>query len=537
MSFEVRCRDMLARIGRIRTKSGLIETPTLLPVVNPGIQLVPPRTLREEFKCSAIITNAYILKRRFGADAITKGIHQLLDFDGPIMTDSGAYQILIYGEVDVNPAEIVTYQEQISADIATILDIPTGWDVSKKAAERTVNETIKRAKQLPSMASREDVLWVAPIQGGRYLDLVTCSAEELGKLPFPIHALGSPTEVMKQYRFDVLANMIVTAKINTPPQRPLHLFGAGHPFMFALAVALGCDTFDSAAYAIFARKNRYMTEYGTKRLPELEYLPCSCPICSTIDVTELKKLPIEERQKAIAKHNLYVSFAELKRIKQSIKEGRLWEHLEERSHSHPTLLQAVNQLKKYEAYIERHAPITKPSGLLFFSGLGLVRPEIVRYRKLLTHRFKPPEKAEILILLPRPSKKPFHNSREVTWLIERLSEEFSSKKNRFHICIYTAPFGVVPLELDEIYPLSQHEIPQSLDSKTLNYVLQQIKNYIRAYDYRQVIMIKDAIFWSHIPLEQQLMIEGLSVKILHAEEGLEEGVLNDLIRILRDQEV
>ena len=114
---------MLARLGRIKTKSGPIETPTLLPVVNPGIQLISPRTLKEEFKCSAIITNAYIIKRRFGADAIAEGIHTLLDFDGPLMTDSGAYQILIYGEVDVRPAEIVTYQEKISADIATILDI------------------------------------------------------------------------------------------------------------------------------------------------------------------------------------------------------------------------------------------------------------------------------------------------------------------------------------------------------------------------------------------------------------------------------
>jgi 7-cyano-7-deazaguanine tRNA-ribosyltransferase len=517
MSFEVRCRDMLARLGRIRTKSGSIETPTLLPVVNPGIQLVSPRTLKEEFKCSAIITNAYILKRRFGADAIAKGIHKLLDFNGPIMTDSGAYQILIYGEVDVRPAEIVTYQEKISADIATILDIPTGWDVSRKVAERTVDETIKRAKQLSSLTSREDVLWVAPIQGGRHLDLVAYSAKELGKLPFPIHALGSPTEVLKHYRFDVLANMIVTAKINAPPQRPLHLFGAGNPLMFALAVALGCDMFDSAAYAIFARNDRYMTEHGTKRLRKLEYLPCSCPICSKIDITELKDLQRDERQKAIAKHNLYVSFAELKRIKQSVKEGRLWEHLEERAHAHPTLFQAVRQLKKYETYIERHDPISKPSGLFFFTGLGLVRPEVVRYRRLLKERIVPSEKAEILILLPRPSVKPFHNAREVKRLIRRLDEEFSPETNLFRICIYAAPFGVIPLELDEIYPLSQHEVALPHDSETIRYVLQQIKDFIAASGYRRVIMVKDAVFWRRIPLEEQLKMEGLSVEFLYME--------------------
>ena len=99
----------------------------------------------------------------------------------------------------------------------------------------------------------------------------------MGKLPFQIHALGSPTEVMESYRYDVLADMILTAKKGLPVERPLHLFGAGHPAMFSLAVALGCDLFDSAAYALYARENRYMTENGTWRLEEMDYFPCCCP--------------------------------------------------------------------------------------------------------------------------------------------------------------------------------------------------------------------------------------------------------------------
>ncbi|NIM45993.1 MAG: tRNA-guanine transglycosylase, partial [Nitrososphaeria archaeon] len=61
--------------------------------------------------------------------------------------------------------------------------------------------------------------------------------------------------------FDLLVDMILTSKMNLPPNRPLHLFGAGHPLMFSLAVAMGCDLFDSAAYSIYAKENRYMTEY------------------------------------------------------------------------------------------------------------------------------------------------------------------------------------------------------------------------------------------------------------------------------------
>src|SRR4030042_7088524 len=281
MSFEVKEKDLLARIGKLKTKSGTVETPLLFPVINPNIQPVPPRRLKEEFGFEAIITNAYILKKRFQNTPIQQGLHKFLDYDGAIMTDSGAYQILVYGEVDVSQAEIVAYQEGIGSDIATILDIPTGWKVNKENAAKTVAETLRRAKAFFQTKTRSDILWVGPVQGGRHLDLVAKSAVAMEKLPFQIHALGSPTEVMESYRFDVLVDMIMTAKMNLPLERQLHLFGAGHPMMFSLAVSLGCDAFDSAAYALYAKENRYMTENGTWRLNELDYFPCQCPKCTT----------------------------------------------------------------------------------------------------------------------------------------------------------------------------------------------------------------------------------------------------------------
>src|SRR4030065_811070 len=280
MSCETKEKDCLGRIGKLKTKSGAVETPLLFPVINPSIQLVSPRRLKEDFGFEAVITNAYILKKRYQDNPIQQGLHKFIDFDGTIMTDSGAYQILVYGNVEVNQTEIVKYQEQIGSDIATILDIPTGWKIDKDQATTTVQETLKRARDFFGIKTRNDILWVGPIQGGRHLDLVAKSAGETGKLPFQIHALGSPTEVMENYRYDVLADMILTCKIGIPMERPLHLFGAGHPSMFALAVSLGCDLFDSAAYALYARENRYMTENGTWRLSEMDYFPCQCPRCA-----------------------------------------------------------------------------------------------------------------------------------------------------------------------------------------------------------------------------------------------------------------
>ncbi len=296
MSFEIKEKDMLARIGKLKTKTCTVETPLLFPVINPSIQPITPKKLKEEFGFEAVITNAYILRKRYQNKPIEEGLHKFLGFDGAIMTDSGAYQILVYGGVEVNQAEIVDYQERIGSDIATILDIPTGWNVTKEHATKTVAETLKRAKAFFKTKTREDILWVGPVQGGRHLDLVAKSAVAMSKLPFQIHALGSPTEVMESYRFDVLADMIMTAKKNLPIERPLHLFGAGHPAMFSLAVALGCDLFDSAAYALYARENRYMTENGTWRLNELDYFPCQCPKCSGNSPKDVLKQSAKERE-------------------------------------------------------------------------------------------------------------------------------------------------------------------------------------------------------------------------------------------------
>jgi 7-cyano-7-deazaguanine tRNA-ribosyltransferase len=496
LSFEIKEKDLLARIGKLKTKSGTVETPLLFPVINPVIQPISPRKIREDFGFEALITNAYILKKRFQNQPIDKGLHKFLDFDGAIMTDSGAYQILVYGDIETSPKEIVEYQERIDTDIATILDIPTGWKVTKAHAEQTVNETLKRAKQLFDIKTRDDILWVGPVQGGRHLDLIAKSAVKMKKLPFQIYALGSPTEVMENYRFDVLVDMIMTAKINLPVEKPLHLFGAGHPFMFALAVALGCDFFDSAAYAIYARENRYMTENGTHRLNELDYFPCTCQKCTRISPKQALELPQKEREVFLAEHNLYVCNAELKRIKQTIKDGRLWEHLEMRAHGHPALLQAVKRLGKYQEFIEKHALSVKKSGLFFFNSTGLMRPEVVHYRKNLTESYAKPKQAKILLLLPQTQTKPFHKSQEYKQIVKRLSNEPKDKLSKVHVCFYAAPFGVVPIELDEVYPLSQHETVLPLDKETVEYVANQVADYINRTNYKTIILLNDPENWN-----------------------------------------
>ena len=498
MSFEIKEKDLLARIGKLKTKSGTIETPLLFPVINPSIQPIPPQKLKDTFGFQAVITNSYIIKKRYDNKPIELGLHKFLDYDGAIMTDSGAYQILVYGDIDVSQKEIVAYQEGIGSDIATILDIPTGWKVTKEQAEVTVAETLRRAKAFFEEKTRDDILWVGPVQGGKHLDLVANSAVEMGKLPFQIHALGSPTEVMESYRYDVLVDMILTCKKGIPIERPLHLFGAGHPSMFALAVALGCDLFDSAAYALYARENRYMTAEGTWRLNEMDYFPCSCPRCSTETPRGLEKKSPNEREVFLAEHNLYVCLAELKSIKQAIRDGRLWEHTEMRVHAHPALLSALKHLRNHAGFIEKYSPTAKTSGFFYFDSVGLARPEITHYRNRLTERYSSPVDLKVLLLVPQTRNKPFHKAPEfkkIRQLFRSLGKELSAK---VHVCVYSAPFGLVPLELDEVYPLSQHEASHPFDLETIEYVASQTAWYIMRSNYESVVLLNDPKHWADI---------------------------------------
>jgi 7-cyano-7-deazaguanine tRNA-ribosyltransferase len=536
MSFEIKDKDVLGRIGKLKTKSCTVETPLLFPVINPSIQLVPPQKLKDIFGFEAVITNAYILKKRFGDKPAKQGLHKFLNFDGAVMTDSGAYQILVYGEVEVNQAEIVEYQEQIGTDIATILDIPTSWKITQEQAAITVKETIKRANAFFKTKTRDDILWVGPVQGGRHLNLIAESAAEISKLPFQIHALGSPTEVMENYRFDVLIDMILTAKKNLPPERPLHLFGAGHPIMFSLAVALGCDLFDSAAYALYARENRYMTENGTWRLSELDYFPCQCPKCTASTPPEVMKIPNEERETFLAEHNLYVCITELKRVKQAIKDGRLWDHVEMRTHTHPALFTALKKLKKHQDFIEKHSPTVKKSGLFFYDSVSLTRPQVSHYRKRMQKRYSQPKNTCILLLVPQTQKKPFHKAYEfnrIKQVTKCLGEKLASN---IHVCFYAAPFGIIPIELDEVYPHSQHEIALPLNQETINSVANQASEYIKQQRYETVVLLHDPEQWGDKVKTQCVKAcqkKSINFEVLDVKTKGSKNILTRLEMILR----
>ena len=133
--FEVRHSDLAGRIGRLQTLHGTVETPAFVPVVHPVRQTVSTQFLKK-MGFDLVITNAYITLRHYGEEARRRGIHDIINYDGAVMTDSGGYQVLEYGSVEVEPAMMARFENDIKSDIPIPLDRPTGYGLNYEKAKR-----------------------------------------------------------------------------------------------------------------------------------------------------------------------------------------------------------------------------------------------------------------------------------------------------------------------------------------------------------------------------------------------------------------
>ncbi len=440
--FEVLERDGLARRGRLETPHGPIETPALLPVVHPdpSRQPVPPVEMRNRLGVRAVITSAYITWRTppLREVAERQGIHGLLQFDGPIMTDSGAFQQHAYGSVEVGPEEILAFQNTIGSDIATVLDRFTEPDSDHEEAEAALTTTLERADAARSL---RDGLLAVPVQGGGHADLRARSAARASGVA-DILAVGGVVPLFEQYRFPDLARVLAAVRPSLNPGAPVHLFGTGHPMTFAFAALWGVDLLDSSAYHKFARRGSLLFPEGSIAIDDLRDDVCRCFLCADMPLTEVARQPLAERERRIAFHNLLTSIEEVGRVRQAIREGTLWELAERRASGHPALRAGLDEAK-------RHAEVflpTEPASRRAFREIApesRVRPAVIRFRRRAEEYSRDLPLPERLTRVPlRPEylgRIPTHDrsDRPIAWRCD-------------------TPLGFVPLELTDLYPVGPY---------------------------------------------------------------------------------
>jgi len=513
-SFEVREHDALGRLCRFTTPHGTVRTPTLLPVINPRIRSITASDMVRDFGAQMVITNSYIIHRspELREAALSRGLHSLLDFDGPVMTDSGTFQMYMYnlrrghgrrtaveeegaaadpaggsaggagggqggggddGPVEIDPQDIVAFQRDIGSDVGTILDVFSTPDRTREQSARDAAETLRRARA--SMDTAGEMGLALPVQGGVHPDLRKSCAKEMSALEGVVYPIGGVVPLMEGYRYDLMARLVLAVREGLTWGRPVHLFGCGHPMFMALSAAMGCDMFDSSAYAKYAAGGRMMFCFGTRRLCEMKELPCSCPVCSGNDVAGLMEMPAPEREVLLARHNLHASFAEVRAIRQSISEGSLWELVEARAAAHPALHRAFRYLLKRWEFIAPSEPGSKRRYMASTPDAAL-RPEMQRFHSRLITRYRPPASAVYtppasavemppsagdagVTAAPTPTPTlaviPAHN----TPLSRHFRRELARLQKAGIHALFQTSMGPVPPELDEMYPYGQCVLP------------------------------------------------------------------------------
>jgi queuine tRNA-ribosyltransferase len=352
LDFEVLTTWGQARRGRLRTPHGTVETPAFMPVGTLGaVKGVPPQSLAEA-GASILLANLYHLTLRPGIDVIERlgGLHAFTGWDGPLITDSGGFQVwslatlravdadgvtfrshLDGSAVRFTPESVVASQERLGVDIAMVLDECPPWPISHEGAAASWARTLGWARRARAAWRGGPGGLFGIVQGSVYQDLRERAAADLAALDFPGLAIGgvSVGEPSPERR-----TVVEWTAPLLPADRPRYLMGVGYPADILHAVLCGIDLFDCVLPARNARHGVLFTRDGVLKIKNARYkddpLPvdpeCGCPACAKVSRAFLHHLTrAGELTAAVLStlHNLrfYLDFME--GLRQSITLGTL----------------------------------------------------------------------------------------------------------------------------------------------------------------------------------------------------------------------
>jgi queuine tRNA-ribosyltransferase len=297
-TIDAECPESWARAGTIQTPHGTIQTPIFMPVgTQATVKSVSPEELREA-GATIILANTYHLTLRPGSQLIADfgGLHQFMHWDGPILTDSGGFQVFSLGHLRklneegatfkshldgsthlLTPENVMQIEFELGADIILPLDICAAYPCTYETALETMDRTHRWAERALIARERyqsEQTLF-GIVQGAFEPELRQQSARFTGNLPFPGISIGGlSVGEPKAQMWDMLR--CVTPEL--PRGKPRHLLGVGSPEDFVIGVGLGMDMFDCALPTRVARHGGLFTRHGRINIKSARYRASHAPI-------------------------------------------------------------------------------------------------------------------------------------------------------------------------------------------------------------------------------------------------------------------
>lgn len=272
-------------------------------------------------------------------------------------------------------------------------------------------------------------------------------------------------------------------------QKMIYLPSIGDSTNFSLLAYMGVDFFDSISAILAARNDMLLFSNGRYNKNELYELPCNCPSCS-----KFKGKPSDMCFRDILNHNYFAMSNEIKQVRNAINRGNLRGLVETRVKADPNLTAILRNLDTdHYDFLEKRTPTTSKSKVLATTKESLFRPEIRRFRRRVIERYRKPESAKILLLLPCSAKKPYSFSKSHRLFREKLNT--SGNPFVVHEVIITSPMGLVPRELELVHPTSSYDIPVTgvWDEDEKKMIRKTLTGYLMINKYDKII--------AHLPSE------------------------------------
>jgi queuine tRNA-ribosyltransferase len=352
-------KDSMARLGRLHTPHGIIETPVFMPVgTRATVKAMTPEEVKD-LGAQIILSNTYHLYLKPGHDLIREagGLHKFMNWHGPILTDSGGFQVFSLGDLRkikeegvqfrshidgskhfISPEKSIEVQNALGSDIMMTFDecapYPSTYEYVKNSMERTTRWA-KRCKDYHKDWDRQALFGI--VQGGMYKDLRHESAKALVDMDFSGYAVGGLSVGEPK---DLMCDILEYTTPLLPKTKPRYLMGVGTPDYLFEAVTRGIDMADCVLPTRIARNGTALTSHGKMVMRNAKYTrdfnkldpECDCYTCRNYSRAYIRHLiNVDEilGARLLTIHNLNFLIKLMDNIRESIKEDRFIEYKQE----------------------------------------------------------------------------------------------------------------------------------------------------------------------------------------------------------------
>ncbi len=352
-------KNTKARLGTIETNYGVVETPMFMPVgTRATVKMLTPEELYE-MHSGVILANTYHLWLRPGEDLVEKagGLHKFMNYQGPILTDSGGFQVFslanpkditeegvhFKSHIDgsklfLTPEKSIQIQNKLDSDIAMSFDECPPASASYEYMKNSIERTLRWAERGKKVHANERQSLFGIVQGGAYEDLRKFSAIETVKLNFDGYSIGGVANdgESKEDMYHAIDYSIPYL----PKDKPRYLMGVGEPKDIIEGVIRGIDMFDCVLPTRIARHGNAFTRQGKLNIKNAKYKEdftpieedCDCYACKNYTKAYIRHLVnVEEALggRLLSIHNIRFLIRLVEELREAIKEDRLLEYKEE----------------------------------------------------------------------------------------------------------------------------------------------------------------------------------------------------------------